>query len=44
MIDRSFIEKIEEMTGPKVIETDYGTFSDIQLHKIEDRLDRKSVV
>ncbi len=30
MIDRSFIEKIEEMTGPKVIETDYGTFSDIQ--------------
>ena len=38
MIDRSFIEKIEEMTGPKVIETDYGTFSDIQLHKIEDRL------
>ena len=23
MIDRSFIEKIEEMTGPKVIKTDY---------------------
>ena len=27
MIDREFIEKIEDMTGPKVIETDHGTFS-----------------
>ena len=38
MIDRSFIEKIEEMTGPKVIKTDYGMFSDFQLRRIEDRL------
>lgn len=38
MIDRSFIEKIEDMTGPKVIETDHGAFSDKQLHRIEDRL------
>ena len=34
----SFIEKIEEMTGPKVIKTDYGMFSDFQLRRIEDRL------
>ena len=38
MIDREFIEKIEDMTGPKVIETDHGAFSDKQLHRIEDRL------
>lgn len=38
MIDREFIEKIENMTGPKVIETDHGAFSDKQLHRIEDRL------
>ncbi len=38
MIDRTFIEKIEEMTGPKVIKTDYGMFSDFQLRRIEDRL------
>ena len=38
MINKEFIEKIEDMTGPKVIETDYGTFSDKQLHRIEDRL------
>ena len=38
MINKEFIEKIEDMTGPKVIETDHGAFSDKQLHRIEDRL------
>lgn len=38
MIDRSFIEKIEEMTGPKVIETVQGTFSDKHLYRIENEL------
>lgn len=38
MIDRSFIEKIEDMTGPKVIETVQGTFSDKDLYRIENKL------
>jgi hypothetical protein len=38
MIDRSFIEKIEDMTGPKVIETVQGTFSDKHLYRIENEL------
>ena len=28
MIDREFIEKIEDMTGPKVIVTPQGAFAD----------------
>ena len=38
MIDREFIEKIEDMTGPKVIETVQGTFSDKHLYRIENEL------
>lgn len=38
MIDREFIEKIEDMTGPKVIETVQGTFSDKDLYRIENKL------
>ena len=33
MINKEFIEKIEDMTGPKVIETDHGAFSAKQLHR-----------
>lgn len=33
MINKEFIEKIEDMTGPKVIETDHGAFSDNQIVK-----------
>jgi hypothetical protein len=38
MIDRSFIEKIEEMTGPKTVDTVFGTYSDKRLYRIEDKL------
>ena len=38
MIDRSFIEKIEEMTGPKTVDTVFGTYSDKRLYRIEDEL------
>lgn len=38
MINREFIEKIEDMTGPKVIETTQGTFSDKHLYRIENEL------
>lgn len=38
MIDREVIEKIEDMTGPKVIETVQGTFSDKHLYRIENEL------
>ena len=38
MIDREYIEKIEDMTGPKVIETVQGTFSDKHLYRIENEL------
>ena len=38
MIDREFIEKIEDMTGPKVIETVQGTFSDKRLYRVENKL------
>ena len=38
MIDREFIEKIEDMTGPKVIDTGQGTFSDKHLYRIENEL------
>lgn len=38
MINREFIEKIEDMTGPKVIETVQGTFSDKHLYRIENEL------
>lgn len=38
MIDREFIEKIEDMTGPKVIETVQGTFSDRHLYRVENKL------
>ena len=33
MINKEFIEKIEDMTGPKVIETVQGTFSDKHLYR-----------
>lgn len=38
MINKEFIEKIEDMTGPKVIETVQGTFSDKHLYRIENEL------
>lgn len=38
MINREFIEKIEDMTGPKVIETTQGTFSDKRLYRIENKI------
>lgn len=38
MVDREFIEKIEDMTGPKVIETVQGTFSDRHLYRVENKL------
>lgn len=38
MIDREFIEKIEDMTGPKVIVTPQGAFSDKDLYRIENKL------
>ena len=38
MINKEFIEKIEDMTGPKVIETVQGTFSDKDLYRIENKL------
>ena len=38
MINREFIEKIEDMTGPKIVETAQGAFSDKRLYRIEDRL------
>ena len=38
MINREFIEKIDDMTGPKVIETTQGTFSDKRLYRIENKI------
>ena len=38
MINKEFIEKIEDMTGPKVIETTQGTFSDKRLYRIENKI------
>lgn len=38
MINKEFIEKIEDMTGPKVIETVQGTFSDEHLYRVENKL------
>lgn len=38
MINKEFIEKIEDMTGPKVIETVQGTFSDKHLYRVENKL------
>lgn len=38
MINKEFIEKIEDMTGPKVIETVQGTFSDKHLYRVENEL------
>ena len=38
MINKEFIEKIEDMTGPKVIETVQGTFSDKDLYRVENKL------
>ena len=35
MINKEFIEKIEDMTGPKVIDTVFGTYSDKRLYRIE---------
>lgn len=36
MIDREFIEKIEDMTGPKVIVTQQGAFADKLRELLED--------
>jgi hypothetical protein len=38
MIDREFIEKIEDMTGPKVIVTQQGAFADKHLYRVENKL------
>lgn len=38
MIDREFIEKIEDMTGPKVIVTPQGAFADKHLYRVENKL------
>ena len=38
MINKEFIEKIEDMTGPKIVETVQGTFSDKHLYRIENKL------
>lgn len=38
MIDREFIEKIEDMTGPKVIVTQQGVFADKHLYRVENKL------
>lgn len=38
MINKEFIEKIEDMTGPKVIVTPQGAFSDKRLYRIENKL------
>lgn len=38
MINREFIEKIEDMTGPKIVETAQGAFSDKRLYRIENRI------
>lgn len=38
MINKEFIEKIEDMTGPKVIETVQGAFSDKHLYRVENKL------
>ena len=38
MINKEFIEKIEDMTGPKVIVTPQGAFSDEDLYRIENKL------
>lgn len=38
MMDKSFIEKIEEMSGIKVIENSKGTFSEKPLHRLENKL------
>lgn len=38
MIDREFIEKIEDMTGPKVIVTPQGAFADRHLYRVENKL------
>ena len=38
MVNKEFIEKIEDMTGPKVIETVQGTFSDKHLYRVENKL------
>lgn len=38
MIDREFIEKIEDMTGPKVIVTQQDAFADKHLYRVENKL------
>ena len=38
MIDREFIEKNEDMTGPKVIVTQQGAFADKHLYRVENKL------
>lgn len=38
MIDREFIEKIEDMTGPKAIVTQQGAFADKHLYRVENKL------
>lgn len=37
MLDRSFVEKLEKMTAPQVIETVQGTFSKDRLYRVEDK-------
>lgn len=37
MIDRSFIEKIESMAAPAVVETSKGIFSKERLYRVENK-------